>query len=244
MTDPDTAATVPTGRSHTRTLVRIAGVAAALAVLWVLGRRLGGYIPQFAQWVDGLGIWGPIVFALGYAAATVAFIPGSLLTLAAGAIFGLLKGTAVVLVGATLGAVAAFLIGRTFARAAIERRLAGNARFAAIDRAIGKQGLKIAFLLRLSPVFPFNLLNYGLGLTGVTLRDYALACLGMVPGTFLYVFLGRAAGSLAGALGGAQPEGGGAGRTITLIVGLAATAVVTVIITRIARRALAQEVPE
>lgn len=236
-------ASVPPRRpSATRRIVlRGLLVAAALVLLVLAGRHLGGYVPRFAAWVDGLGLWGPVVFMLGYAVATVAFIPGSLLTLAAGAIFGLARGTAFVLVGATLGAAAAFLVGRYVARRAVERRLEGRPRFHAIDRAVGREGLKIVTLLRLSPVFPFNLLNYALGLTRVRFRDYLLACLGMLPGTFLYVYYGKALGSLAAVAGGAEVERGW-GRWLVLGLGLVATVLVTLFITRIARRALTQEV--
>ncbi len=122
-----------------------------IAAIVALGRAGGAYLPAFAAWVDGLGLWGPIVFVLAYAVATVAFIPGSLLTLAAGALFGLVKGTVLVFVGATAGAAGAFLVARYLARAPLERRLSGNERFAAIYQAIGGQGRKIVFLLRLSP---------------------------------------------------------------------------------------------
>ena len=208
-----------------------------VGALIVLGRQAGAAIPRFAEWVDGLGIWGPIVFIAGYAAAVVGFVPASLLTLAAGAIFGIAAGVAYVFVAATLGASLAFLVSRYVAREAIERRLEGNPKFAAIDRAVGEQGRRIVFLLRLSPVFPFNLLNYGLGLTQVRFSDYLVACLGMLPGTFLYVYSGKAAGDVAAAASGAGPERG-AGQLALLIVGLAATAVVTILVTRIARRAL------
>ena len=99
-----------------------------LAVLMWLGRTAGGYVPLFAAWVDGLGALGPLVFILGYATATVAFIPGSILTLAAGAIFGLFEGTIYVFVAAVLGSTLAFLIARHAARSAIERRIEGDAR--------------------------------------------------------------------------------------------------------------------
>lgn len=212
-----------------------------LALLILLGRQLGGYVPAFAQWVETLGFWGPLVFILGYAAATVAFIPGSLLTLTAGAIFGLLEGTLYVFVGATLGTTLAFLVSRYLARGAIERRLESYPKFATIDKAVAEQGLKVVLLLRLSPVFPYNLLNYALGLTRVKLRDYVLAAFGMIPGTFLYVYYGKALGSLAAVAGGAEVEKGAAS-WILLGVGLAATIIVTTIVTRIARRALGQEV--
>jgi uncharacterized membrane protein YdjX (TVP38/TMEM64 family) len=213
--------------------------AAALAGLVVLGRFLGGYVPVFREWVDDLGLWGPVAFIFGYAAAVVAFVPASALTLAGGAIFGLARGTLYVFVAATLGSCLAFLVSRYWARANIERKLAGNERFASIDRAVGEQGRKIVFLLRLSPVFPFNLLNYALGLTRVRFADYAIAALGMLPGTLLYVYLGTIGGEAVAAAAGAGTERSTAETTL-LVVGLVATLVVTTLVTRIARRALAE----
>src|SRR5262249_129502 len=119
----------------------------------------------------------------------------------------------------------------------IERRLARNPRFAAIDRAVGAEGRKIVFLLRLSPVFPFNLLNYGLGLTQVRFADYVVASIGMLPGTVLYVYYGKLAGGVAALAGGAAPQKG-PGYYAVLVLGLVATVVVTTLVTRTARRAL------
>ncbi len=209
----------------------------ALVVLAVLGRQLGAYVPVFAQWVNSLGFWGPVVFMVGYAAAVVAFVPGSILTLTAGAIFGLVEGILYVFVAATVGATVSFLVSRNVARAAIERRLAGNAKFAAIDRAVAAQGRRIVFLLRLSPAFPFSLLNYALGLTKVRLADYCLASVGMLPGTALYVYYGKLAGDVAALAGGAVVEKG-AGYYSVLVLGLVATVVVTTLVTRVAGRAL------
>ncbi|HEV7516950.1 MAG TPA: TVP38/TMEM64 family protein [Thermoanaerobaculia bacterium] len=216
--------------------------AVVIAGLLLLGRQAGQYVPRFAQWVASLGIWGPVVFILGYMVATVAFAPGVILTLAAGAIFGVVKGTLYTFIGATLGASAAFLVARYAARRAIEKRIAGNPRFAAIDRAVAQQGLKIVALLRLSPVFPFNLLNYALGLTQVRFVDYLLACFAMLPGTLLYVYYGHAAGSLAEAAGGHIQKG--TAYWVSLGIGLAATLVVTTIITRLASRALKEQIGE
>jgi uncharacterized membrane protein YdjX (TVP38/TMEM64 family) len=213
--------------------------AAALAGLVVLGRLAGGYVPVFREWVDGLGLWGPVAFIFGYSAAVVAFVPASALTLAGGAIFGLARGTLYVFAAATLGSCLAFLVSRYWARGSIERKLAGNERFASIDRAVGQQGRKIVFLLRLSPIFPFNLLNYALGLTQVRFADYAIAALGMLPGTLLYVYLGTVGGEAAAAAAGASTERSAA-QTALLVVGLVATLVVTTVVTRIARRALAE----
>jgi len=213
-----------------------------ILLLWA-GRYLGSYVPRFSEFVQGLGYWAPLAFVVGYAVATIAFIPGSLLTLAAGAIFGLLEGSVLVFIGATLGACGAFLVSRHVARAAVERRLEDQPRFHTIDRAVAGQGLKVVFLLRLSPIFPFNLLNYALGLTQVRFRDYLVACLGMVPATFLYVYYGKALGSIAAVAGGAQVEKD-TGYWLMLALGLVATLAVTMLVIRIARRALAQEVAD
>lgn len=216
---------------------RIALGVGAVVGLILLGRWAGAYLPQFAAWVNGLGVWGPVVFIVGYVIATVAFVPGSLLTLAAGAIFGLGSGVIYVFIAAVLGSSAAFLVSRYLARAAVERRLAGNLRFAAIDRAVGAQGRKIVFLLRLSPVFPFNLLNYALGLTNVRFLDYLVASVGMIPATILYVYYGKLAGDVATLAGGAAVEKDTA-YYVVLVVGLVATILVTTLVTRTAQRAL------
>ena len=223
--------------------VRILVGLLALGALWLLAREVGDAIPRFAAWIEGLGFWAPVIFIAAYAASVVALVPGSILTLAAGAIFGLVKGTIYTFVAATLGAVGAFLVARHLARGAISRRIAQNPRFASIDRAVGGQGLKMVFLLRLSPVFPFSLLNYALGLTGVRLRDYALASLGMIPGTLLYVYYGKLIGDVAALAGGAAVERDAAYWTV-LVLGLIATVAVTAVVTRAARRALKEEVPD
>jgi uncharacterized membrane protein YdjX (TVP38/TMEM64 family) len=216
---------------------KIAIGVAALGGLIYLGSQLGAYVPRFAEWVDGLGAVGPVVFIAGYALAVVGFVPGSVLTLAAGAIFGVLEGTLYVFLAATLGSAGAFLAARYLARRAVERRLEGDQRFAAIDRAVGAEGRKIVFLLRLSPIFPFNLLNYALGLTRVRLADYVVASLGMIPGTLLYVYSGKLIGDVAALADGAGVERG-AGYYAVLGLGFVATVVVTIAVTRIARRAL------
>jgi uncharacterized membrane protein YdjX (TVP38/TMEM64 family) len=220
-----------------KSLALAAGAVALLAALFLAGRELGGRIDAFTVWLEGLGVWAPVVFILGYAVATVAFAPGSLLTLAAGALFGLVRGTLYAWTGATLGACAAFLVARYGARGWVERKLEGKPRFQELDRSIGRDGGKIVALLRLAPVFPFVLLNYALGLTRVRFAHYAWACFAMLPGTLLYVYYGY--------VGRQALAGGAAGRTVwdwvLLAVGLVAVAAVTVIITRKARRALAAE---
>lgn len=226
----------PTQKNKT-TVARIAVGLLFLVAVLALGRWAGGYLPAARAWVESLGAWGPVAFVGLYAAATVAFVPASLLTLAAGAIFGVPFGTALVWIAATLGASAAFLVARYLARTSIERRIEHDARFRAIDEAVADEGLKIVTLLRLSPVFPFNLLNYALGLTGVRFVDYCVASLGMLPGTLMYVYLGALGADVAAAAAGGD-VGRGAAEWALLALGLIATVAVTLFITRIARRAL------
>jgi uncharacterized membrane protein YdjX (TVP38/TMEM64 family) len=220
-----------------RILILVAGAALVIA----LGRAVGGYVEPFRAFVEGLGAVGPLVFGAVYAAAVVAFVPGSALTLAAGAIFGLGTGAVTVFLAAVVGSSAAFLIARYLARSAVEARLAANPKFAAIDRAIGQEGRKIAFLLRLSPAIPFTLLNYALGLTRVRFSDALLASLGMIPGTLLYVYLGAVAGDAASASAGGAAAGW---QTAFKALGLAATAAVTLYVTVLARRALREATGE
>jgi uncharacterized membrane protein YdjX (TVP38/TMEM64 family) len=191
-------------------------------------------------WIQDLGIGGGIVFVIIYILATVLFIPGSLLTLGAGAVFDVFWGSIYVFVGATLGAISSFIIGRYFARDWVAKKIQTNPKFTAIDRAVAQAGFKIVLLTRLSPVFPFNLLNYALGITQVSLKDYSLASIGMIPGTVMYVYLGSLVGSVA-KIGledaSKNPQGEIIQWTIR-IIGLIATVAVTLYITKIAKKAL------
>lgn len=220
----------------------LAGIVAVVALV-ALGRQFGVFLDRFVEWVAGLGALGPAAFILGYVAATVAFIPGAVLTLAAGAVFGLGPGLVYVMIGATAGASLAFLLARSVAREAIAQRLAGNPRFGAIDRAVGREGFKIVVLLRLSPVFPFNMLNYGLGLTNVRFTDYVLASIGMLPGSLLYTYSGFVAGDVVRLAGSGGPERGPAYYAL-VAAGLAATIAVAALVTRTARRAIREATGE
>ncbi|MDP6977574.1 MAG: TVP38/TMEM64 family protein [Myxococcota bacterium] len=224
------------GESNTTRLV----VGAAVLVALLFGaRHLGGYLPQVVEYVEGLGALGPLVFMLAYIVGVVAFLPGALLTLTGGALFDIGPGTVYVFVAATIGSALAFLASRYIARSMIEARLRENPRFAALDEAVGDQGRKIVFLLRLSPAFPFNFMNYALGLTRVSFRDYFMASAGMLPGTLLYVYYGKVAGDAAALAAGATVEKD-ASQYVVLALGLVATIAVTTIVTRIARKALAE----
>lgn len=215
----------------------------AVAGLVLLGRTLGGIVTGATARVAALGAWGPAAFVGLYVLACVFAVPGALLTLAAGATFGLARGVALAFAGAMLGSTAAFLLSRHGARRIIERRLGDDPRVATIDRAIAGRGRLIVFLLRLSPVFPFSLLNYALGLTQVRLADFVAGGVGMLPGTLLYVYYGTLIGDVAALAAGGAPRRGPADYAL-LAVGLAATLAVTVVVTRIARRALEEHARE
>jgi uncharacterized membrane protein YdjX (TVP38/TMEM64 family) len=215
-------------------------LAAGFVALVAVARKLGGQdaLRGALDWIRGLGPLGPVIFVPIYVLASVLFLPAFLLTIGAGAIFGVVKGSILVSIASTLGATCAFLVGRYVARSWIAHKIEGDRRFRAIDEAVGREGWKIVGLTRLSPVLPFVLLNYGFGITKVSLRDYVVASwIGMMPVTVMYVYLGSVAGSLA--------AGGQRSRTpaewFLYGLGLVATIAVAVLITRIARRALTQK---
>lgn len=213
----------------------IAAVVVAAAIVLFVTFDVRALLRDALDSIAGLGAWGPVLFIAVYVVAAVLFIPGSVLTLGAGALFGVVWGSIYVSIGATLGATAAFLVGRYLARGWVAKKIEGNASFAAIDGAVADEGWKIVGLTRLSPVFPFTLLNYAFGLTRVKLRNYVLASwIGMMPGTVMYVYIG----SLARV--GAKGQEKSPAEWALYGVGLLASIAVTIFITRIARRALAQ----
>ena len=216
-------------------------VVGAIAVLYCAHRiGAGPWLADALDWIRGLGPLAPVAFVAIYVVACVAFVPGSILTIGGGVIFGVVRGSIYVSIAATLGATAAFLVGRYFARDWVSEKLQGNAKFKAIDLAVGREGWKIVFLTRLSPVFPFNLINYAYGLTRVTLRDYFFASwLGMIPATVLYVYIGSLSGDLAGAAGGHTTRT--PAEWAFTAVGFVATIAVVVYATRIGARALREK---
>jgi uncharacterized membrane protein YdjX (TVP38/TMEM64 family) len=216
-------------------LIAVLVVIAIIVAAWTLDLR--PLLETALQHIQALGPWGPAAFVGLYVVATVLFIPGSVLTIGAGAIFGLLTGVVTVWIAATLAATVAFLVGRHFARDAVARRLGGDSRFRAIDEAVAREGWKIVGLVRLTPMFPFSLLNYAFGISRVSMRDYVLASwVAMLPGTIMYVYLGSIAGGLA-SLGQARVARTPAEWTISAF-GLVATVAVTIYIARLARTAL------
>jgi uncharacterized membrane protein YdjX (TVP38/TMEM64 family) len=194
--------------------------------------------------IQDLGWWGPVTFVVTYNLATVLFIPGSVLTLGGGVIFGLWWGSIYVFVAATLGATFAFLIGRYLSRDRVVKYMETHPKFKALDRAVSQEGLKIVFLTRLCPLFPFNLLNYALGVTQVSLKDYILGSFGMIPGTILYVYSGSLVGDIAAinvATESINPQAS-AVKWLINIVSFMATIAVSVSLTRIANKALDESV--
>jgi pyruvate/2-oxoglutarate dehydrogenase complex dihydrolipoamide dehydrogenase (E3) component/uncharacterized membrane protein YdjX (TVP38/TMEM64 family) len=209
---------------------------AIAAVVGLASLPVREWFMQLEGYVQSLGAIGPLVVVLAYVLFTVFFIPGSAITIGSGTLFGLKTGFLVVVIGANLGALCSFLLARTFLREKVARWADGNPKFRSLDQAIGKQGFKMVLLTRLSPVFPFVLLNYFLGLTAVRTRAYVLANLiGMLPATFLFVYIGAAARD---AIAGRMDSSADFYQQILKYIGLLATVAVVVIVTRIARKAL------
>lgn len=192
--------------------------------------------------ISDLGAWAPLWFILTYIVACLTFFPGFILTMGAGILFGILKGTLYVSIGATIGAACGFLISRHLARNWVLRRFADNQKFRAIDDAVATEGWKIVGLMRLSPVFPFIPMNFLFGLTRVSFWQFVFATwVGILPLCILFVYLGTLVGEIAAL--GTQPIASGKTKWIVSGIGIATTFIATLIITRIARRALASRIP-
>ncbi|MEO8841456.1 MAG: TVP38/TMEM64 family protein [Kofleriaceae bacterium] len=210
-------------------------VAVALAIFVVPAKQ---WTISFVEWMHGQGALAILIFAVAYIVAAVLLIPGSVLTLGAGFVYGTVWGALLVMPAATLAAMIAFAIARRLGRNRVAARVQHNPKFAALDRAIGRSGFKITLLVRLSPIFPFGLLNYALGVTKIRFRDYFWAtALGMLPGTIAYVYLGSLVTS-------ATELGSGSGRSWLYWLGGALTIVASIAITAIARQTLRRELAE
>ncbi|MCA0374771.1 MAG: VTT domain-containing protein [Gemmatimonadetes bacterium] len=214
-------------RERLALVVKLAGLTVPILAGVGLGQLASPYLPGFTAWVNTLGAIAPVAFIVAYIIATVCMLPAFLLTMAGGAIFGIIPGAALVMVGATIGAVIAFTLGRTVLRGWVAARVAQNETLTVIDRVIGEDGLKLMFLIRLSGAAPFVLTNYALGVTTVRLPHFALAMLGMIPTNLAFAAFGRA-----GVQTGAEKP------TWLLAIGITATVVLTVSVTRIAQRAI------
>lgn len=193
----------------------------------------------YLEQIQNLGWLGIVAFILLYIVATIALIPGSILTLGAGVVFGVVWGSVYVLIGAMIGETCAFLLGRYLAKDWISHKIEHNQVFSALNKALNQEGLKIILLTRLSPIFPFSLLNYAFGVTGISLRDYFLGSIGMIPMTVTYVYFGSLAEDLTSISEASNLAHPGVQLSIK-IFGFVATLVATVYITRTARQALSR----
>jgi uncharacterized membrane protein YdjX (TVP38/TMEM64 family) len=220
-------------RAKSIVLILVVVALTALAVLL----PVKSWIRSFIEWVQQLGPAGVVIFILAYALATILFLPGWIFTVSAGLIYGIVGGTLVALSGAVLGASFAFLIARYALRRNVEDFARRSPRFRALDQAIGQQGWKIVGLLRLSPLIPFNFSNYFYGITSIGFGAYvAVSAIGMIPGTLLYAYLGAI--GQAGVSGDAAPRS--VWQYVLLGLGLVATIAVTILVSRIAKKALAK----
>lgn len=214
-------------REQLTTVAKLASLALPILVGVGVGRLASPYLPGFSTWVHGLGSLAPAAFVLAYVVITICMMPAFLLTMAGGAVFGVVEGSVLVFAGSTIGAVIAFTLGRTILRDRVAQQVQRNATLTVIDRVIGEDGLKLMFLIRLSGMAPFVLTNYALGVTTVRLRDFVLAMFGMIPTIFAFAAFGQA-----GVQTGAEKP------TWLIGIGIAATVLLTVTVTRIAKRAI------
>lgn len=221
--------------SLTRIALLVLIVCAAAACFVFL--PIKDYLQQFREKIDELGYWGPVVLGLSWIPACLLLIPGTFITLTTGFFYGLVIGTISVSLGSVAGATAAFLVGRYVARDWVARRAARSEFLSSLDQAVADQGFKLVLLIRLSPGFPFVLLNYAFGLTKVRLRDYVLGSwIGMLPGTFMYLYVGTTAQDLAELLTGKIKYG--VAQYILLGFGLVAVVLVTIVVSKVAKSAL------
>ncbi|NJL64451.1 MAG: TVP38/TMEM64 family protein [Methylacidiphilales bacterium] len=209
----------------------------ALTIIFAKQLNIQELLHKSLIWVKNLGSLGVIAFIIIYNLATILFIPGSVLTLGGGAIFGVFRGSIYVFTAATIGATFAFLMGRYLSRDRISRLLEKYPKFQAVDRAVAREGLKIVFLTRLSPLFPFNLLNYAFGITQVSIKDYILGSMGMIPGTVMYVYIGSLTTDLA-MIGMESSPVNPILQWSLRIIGFVATVAVSFYLTHVARKAL------
>jgi uncharacterized membrane protein YdjX (TVP38/TMEM64 family) len=228
----------PPSNSKAKVLISLLILTLVVIALWkypVIPATL-----SIVEWINNNGTLGYLVFVVAYIAGSVLLLPGTILTLGAGFIWSVVLGSVLVSIASTLGATASFFVGRYLARDWVAKKVESKPGFQSIDKAVSKEGFKIVLLTRLSPIFPFNILNYAYGITGVKARDYILASwLGMIPGTIMYVYFGSLItefAQLASGNAGDNPAG-----KIFYYLGLVVTVIVTIFVTKLARKALKRQ---
>ena len=228
-------------RFNRKHLLLLLAIGSSLVLLPLQPLDVQEVLRSILNWISLLGPWRLVLFAILYIIATISLLPGFVLTLGAGALFGVIWGSILVSLSSISGASLAFLIGRHLARDWVEKKIRGNQKFEAIDRAVAREGWKIVGLTRLSPIFPFNLVNYAFGLTQIKLKDYFFASwIGMLPGTFMYVYIGSL-GSDVAAFGTTECSPTSA-EWVLRVMGLLATVFLIFYLTRTAGRALEKRV--
>ena len=195
------------------------------------------WIASVVSQLATLGAWGAVLFVGLYVIASVAMAPAFVLTFAAGAVWGLWRGSILVYLGAVLGASAVYFLAARLVRTRVITWIDREPRLAVVRRAVAEQGVWLMFLLRLSPLVPFVQLNYVLVLSGVRYRDYLVATLGMWPTIVMYVYYGKVVGDVAALAAGVAPPRG-TEYYVLLVVGLVATIVASTMITRAAKKAM------
>ena len=190
--------------------------------------------------LQDLGPWAPVLFILIYIVAAVVLAPAFFLTVAAGAMFGVWRGSILVFIAASLGATAVYGLAAPLANSRMMQRVTRDRRVAAVKSAVAAEGLWVTLLLRLSPLVPYNVLNYALVLSGVRYRDFAVGFLGMIPAILMYTYYGKVVGDVAQLAAGVSPPRGPEYYAM-LIVGLIAIVISTTMITRAARRAIERQ---
>jgi uncharacterized membrane protein YdjX (TVP38/TMEM64 family) len=226
----------------TKTKILLLCLFATAVILGAVFFPINLWLHHFIDWVRTRGPVGMIVYGAAYVVGTVLLVPGTLLTVGSGFLYGPIIGTLIVSPASVLGATIAFVLGRSFASDWIAKKVAKYPKFELIDRAIAKNGFKIVLLMRLNPIFvPFAVLNYALGLSRVRLRDYILASwIGMLPATTLYVYLGSSVRNLSDLLQG-KLASAGLWPQLLFWGGLVAAGGLVYILTRVARQALQAE---
>ncbi|EAZ88962.1 TVP38/TMEM64 family protein [Crocosphaera chwakensis] len=229
--------------------LKLGGITVLTAATIIIIKQLG-FLDAFSitetlqnllQWIQDLGTIGYLIFTLVYILSAVFLIPASILTLGAGAIFGVVKGSVLVSIASILGAIIAFLTGRYFARGWVSKQIEKYPKFQVVDEAVAEEGWKIVGLTRLSPVLPFVILNYAFGITQVSLKDYITASwIGMLPGTIMYVYIGSLVGNIATL--GTEGRERSSLEWALYCVGLIATVFVSVYVTKVSQNALNQQI--
>lgn len=221
-------------RRHLTNFGKLLGIALPLVGAVAAGKFAQPYLPAFTAWVGTLGVWGPVAFITVYVIGVICMMPVFLLTIASGAIFGVMRASIFVMTGSLIGAFFAFLIARYLIRDLVAKRISTNPKLSAVDRAVGEDGRRLVFFLRLSPVVPFVLSNYALGATQVKLADFLIGTLGLAPIAISYAAFGKAAGATDATTGKSALS------WPVLAVGVIATVFLAWLIARIAQKAIAE----